>query len=204
MKAFILICILLYSQSLMAQEKWIGWDKGMPKRNRAAISHKHFEALKADQERFIPYNVRKDTIVIVRYSPERLQELWKIAQTEGYVRLGKDTSVKQSLLNKNQEKRMEGIFQWFAVTYPDLLKRSLENKGIESVIVDEKELLSGRYQDMYRMLTACYSSYGPINVKHPKNSYMILWGNQFYDPNHMRHFDLFLNTKKYNLVDLIN
>jgi hypothetical protein len=188
-KVFILIFILTITCSF-----------GQSKNDRHdRITKEEFQELLKDRDNFVPADI--DTVIIVKYSGQKLLQMQNNARNIGFARNGTDTTglKNESWLTEKQIKKNKQRMEDFSSEYPIGLKKKLKEKGIPSVIVDESELTENKaYFNKYWLKTTFISTQKSLE----DNGWVMTTTNLFFDPKSNKDFETFLPLN-YNLLDLV-
>jgi hypothetical protein len=187
---FILLLTLTITQSL-----------GQVTGNRHdRITKEEFSELLKHKNEFIPKDLG-DTVVIVRYSGQRLTEMQNKARNVSFAKNGTDTTGlrNQSWLTEKQVRKSKTSMEKFASDYPVKLSKELKRKGIRSVIVDENRLDDNSdYSKMYWLRTTFISTQKSL----ADNGWVMTTTNMFYDPRTDKDFEVFLPLN-FSLLELV-
>lgn len=165
------------------------------------LTKDEFVELKKSRDQFIPTDIKKDTVVIVRYTPSDLGQLQTIARNSEFASNGEDTTgyTDEKFFGAKQAERGRQIIKKTANEFPIDRAKALRKKGVMSIIVDEATLKSTtRYGDKY-WLTTVYL----CNQDGFKGQWVTTITNRFYDPRTEKYYDTFLPTN-YDLIDLVD
>lgn len=189
-KVLILLLTLIITQSL-----------GQVTVNRHdRITKEEFQELLKHKDEFIPKDLG-ETVVIIRYSGQRLMEMQNKARNESFAKNGSDTTGlrNQSWLTEKQIERSKISMEKFASDYPAKLAKELKKKGIKSVIVDENRLNDNSdYSKVYWLQTTFVSTQKSLT----DNGWLMTTTNMFHDPRTGKNFEIFLPLN-YSLIELV-
>jgi hypothetical protein len=176
----------------------ISFSFGQSKNNRHdRLTKEEFQDLINNRDNFVPADIG-DTVVIVKYSGQKLLRMQNSARNIGFAKNGTDTTglKNESWLTEKQIKKSKQRMEDFSSEYPIGLKKTLKEKGIPSVIVDENDLIENKvYLDKYWLKTTFISTQKSLE----DNGWIMTTTNLFFDP---RNFEVFLPLN-YNLLDLL-
>ncbi len=109
------------------------------------LTEDEFKELLQHREAFIPTDLKKDTVVIIRYCVERLERLQLQARKLSYAQHGIDTTALPGTIATDEDPALnKKNLDKFSKKYPEMLQKELSRKGIASVIADESVLLAAR------------------------------------------------------------
>ena len=173
---------------------------GQSKSNRHdRITKEEFQELLKNRDNFVPADI--DTVVIVKYSGQKLLQMQNSARNIGFAKNGTDTTglKNESWLTEKQIKKNKQRMEDFSSEYPIGLKKTLKEKGIPSVIVDENDLIENKtYTNKYWLKTTFISTQKSLE----DNGWIMTTTNLFFDPRTNKDFEAFLPLN-YNLLDLV-
>lgn len=164
------------------------------------ITKEEFRELLKHKNVFIPRDLG-DTVIIVRYSGQRLMEMQSKARNVSFAQNGADTTGlrNESWLTEKQIRKSRISMEKFASEYPAKLSKELKRRGIESVIVDENSLYDNSgYSKMYWLRTTFISTQKSLT----DNGWVMTTTNMFYDPRTGKDFAIFLPLN-YSLIELV-
>jgi hypothetical protein len=172
----------------------------IPLNKHDRLTKDEFAALKTSRDQFIPVDIKKDTVVIIRYSPSRLGQLQAIARNTEFASNGEDTTgyTDEKLFGAKQAERGRQMVKKTSNEFPIDRAKALQKKGIVPIIVDEETLKSTtRYADKY-WLTTLYL----CNQNGLKGPWVTTITNRVYDPRTGKFYEAFFPTN-YDLIDLL-
>lgn len=162
-------------------------------------TQEEFQELLKDRDNFVPADI--DTVIIVKYSGQKLLQMQNNARNIGFAKNGTDTTglKNESWLTEKQIKKNKQRMDDFSSKYPIGLKKKLREKGIPSVIVDESELTENKkILNKYWLKTTFISTQKSLE----DNGWVMTTTNLFFDPKTNKDFETFLPLN-YNLLDLV-
>lgn len=164
------------------------------------ITKEEFQELLKHKDEFVPKDLG-NTVVIVRYSGQRLMEMQNKARNESFARNGADTTglIDQSWLTEKQIQKNKVAMAKFASHYPVRLSKELKRRGIKSVIVEENKLQADdKYLKMYWLRTTFISTQKSLT----DNGWIMTTTNMFHDPLTGKDFEIYLPLN-YSLIELM-
>lgn len=190
-KVFVLILTMTMLKSL-AQSK----------NNRHDILTKdEFRELVRYRDNFIPIDIG-DTVIIVKYSGQRLLNMQSSARKISFAKSNVDTTeLKDELwMTEKQIEKIKQRMDRFATDYPFELRRKLKKKAIVGIVVNESELFQNKVHfNKYWLKTSFISNQQSLD----DNGWVMSTTNLFFDPRANKNFEAFLPLN-YNLLDMIN
>lgn len=175
---------------------------GQLKNNRHdRLTKVEFSELLTDRHYFIPSDLKDDTVVIVRYSPDKLSWLMNHARNVSFAKNGTDTTGlrNDTWLTPKQMERNKKRLSKFSLEYPQELKNALSKKGISGIIVDEQDLDSSLTSGNPIWLMTTYVS---TQKSLDDNGWVLSTTNRFYDSRSKKHYEVFLPLS-HSLFDMI-
>ncbi len=160
------------------------------------LTKQEFRELLNNKDNFIPRDLG-DTVIIVKYSTNRLLEIRDLAQKYSLAKHGVDTTRFENQISRTQVARDLKVYNKFSSDQPLRLKKQLMKKGITSIIIDEENLPDDRYK--YYWIKTIFNS----TQQSPKEGYILYSINYFYDPNKNIDYEILLPINR-KLLDLID
>ncbi len=165
------------------------------------LTEDEFKELLQHREAFIPTDLKKDTVVIIRYCVERLERLQLQARKLSYAQHGIDTTALPGTIATDEDPALnKKNLDKFSKKYPEMLQKELSRKGIASVIADESVLLAARTSPgkRYWLKTTYVSSQeSPEQV-----AWVLSVTNFFYDSTANRNYEVYMPMNN-ELLDLL-
>jgi len=164
------------------------------------LTREEFEVLLMHKDKFIPPDVG-DTVMIVKYTSERLIKMQNSARNISFAKNGTDTTVLSNLpkLTEKELQKNSASMKKFASDYPLRLKKQLRKKGVSSVIVDEDKLPKNpNNAGRYWLKTIFISTQKSLE----DNGWILTIANFFYDSQTGKDFEVFLPLN-YDLLELM-
>jgi len=192
MKAIFTVFILLIGIDSLAQHQLNSQGRRLTKTE--------FSELKKQKEKFIPSDIKADTLVILRYTATRLAQLQRTARNEEFARNGEDTTgyTDEKLFGKKQTDRSIQRLEKFSKEYPEQQAKALKERGVHTVVVDETVAQSNKhYRDKYWLTTLYMCNQDGFHA-----SWYSTAVNRIYDPRTGKNYDL-LRVFNYEIIDLV-
>jgi|GEM_PF-3145391 len=165
------------------------------------LTEAEFKELLEHREAFIPADLKKDTVVIIRYCTERLERLQLQARKLTYAVHGVDTTALANAVAPGEDPALnKKNLDKFSKKYPEMLQKELSRKGIACVIADENALLAARTSPgkRYWLKTTYISS-----QESPEQAAWVLSvTNFFYDSVGDRNYEVYMPMNN-ELLDLV-
>lgn len=164
------------------------------------LTKEQFQELKNNKDKFIPADLT-DTVVIIKYSGQRLLQMQNKARNISFTKNGTDTTglKDQSWLTEQQLKKSKVSTEKFAAKYPQKLKKELRKKGVASIVVEESKLTENpRYLQKYWLKTTYISNQKSLEDE----GWIQTITNMFYDPRTKKDFEVFMPLNQ-SLLELI-
>jgi len=153
------------------------------------------------QDQFVSPDFKADTVVIVKYTGERLLELQRKVRSKGIASIGEDTVgyTDEKYFGVKQVQQMTRHWNKFSNDAPSDLSKILKEKGVNTIIVDELTLkCNTRYTKKYWLTTEF------ICELYGRHGGLIIWQKErIYDPRMAKSYELFYPTN-YDLMDLVD
>jgi hypothetical protein len=164
------------------------------------LNKSEFEEVKKQKERFVPGDIKEDTIIIVRYSVARLERLNATSRNLEFARNGEDTTgyTDEFLFGITQVEKGRRIAEKRSLEFPLEQSLAVNKKGVKTLIVDESTLHSNKlYQDKYWLITIFINTQEKL-----RGSWITTMQSQFFDPRTGKYYDIF-SALNHDLMELV-
>lgn len=169
------------------------------------LTKDEFKQLKQQRDKFIPADIKKNKVVVIKYNQRRIAELKRMATIKSFLNNGIDTTtiIHDSILynwNKQEIEKYKKELEKSSTKLAESLKRKLKAKGISSVICDEDSINN-------LSLNECRYSLNLLFITDRKSmsrefGWVMFYTCYFYDRIDGSAFEVFLPFN-YSLFDLM-
>jgi hypothetical protein len=167
----------------------------VPNNRNDQLTREEFIELIKYKDLFVPTDLKNDTVIIVQYSPASLPSMILAARKLSFSENGTDTT---GVTNGSAEVDIKWL-QKLASRTPERLRKHFKKKGIQCIIVEEKDLLNQeRFTQKYWVKSTFISDQTSLEDRGWVLSYLQF----FHDPRNNKNYETLL-VANHELLELV-
>jgi hypothetical protein len=164
----------------------------VPNNRQDRLTNDEFKDLLEYKDLFVPADLKNDTVIIVQYSRQQLSSMILAAKKLSFSENGTDTV---GLGDQTDSKWIQKL----STKNPKGLKKYLEKKGIECMIIREDNLQGQeRFSRKYWLKSTFVSD--QKSLEHQE--WVLMYTYFFYDPRNNKNYETFLPVNHF-LLEMI-